>query len=53
MRTMSEIQMQEADLIIRPDLSDFGLVDISAVPEIFEAGYREALPLLETWMAKA
>ena len=53
MRTMSEIQMEAADLVIRPNLSDFSLVDISAVPEIFEAGYREALPLLETWMAKA
>ncbi len=50
MRTMSEIQMEDADLVIRPDLSDFSLVDIDAVPEIFEAGYREALPLLETWM---
>ncbi|HHE08045.1 MAG TPA: patatin [Chlorobaculum parvum] len=49
MRTMSEIQMEDADLVIRPDLSDFSLVDIDAVPEIFEAGYREALPLLEAW----
>ncbi|MBN1929227.1 MAG: patatin-like phospholipase family protein [Chlorobiaceae bacterium] len=50
MRTMSEIQMQDADLVISPDLSRFNLVDISSVPEIFEAGYREALPLLEAWM---
>ncbi|HHE32257.1 MAG TPA: patatin [Chlorobaculum parvum] len=53
MRTMSEIQMEAADLVIRPDLSDFSLVDISAVPEIFEAGYREALPCLSSWMSEA
>jgi NTE family protein len=50
MRCMSEIQIRNADLVIRPDLSRFSLVDMSAVPEILETGYREALPLLESWM---
>jgi NTE family protein len=49
MRAISQIQIKSADLIISPDLSRFSLVDMSAVPEIIETGYREALPLLESW----
>lgn len=51
MRAISQIQIREADLVITPDLSRFSLVDMSAVPEILDTGYREALPLLEAWMA--
>lgn len=51
MHAISQIQIREADLVISPDLSRFNLVDMSAVPEILECGYREALPLLESWMA--
>lgn len=49
MRAVSEIQIQDADLIISPDLSGFNLVDMSAVPAIIECGYREAVPLIESW----
>jgi NTE family protein len=52
MRAISQIQISEADLVIAPDLSRFSLVDMSALPEIFDTGYREARPLLETWRAK-
>jgi NTE family protein len=51
MRSVSEIQISEADLVIAPDLSRFSLVDMSAMPEILDTGYRESLPLLEAWMS--
>jgi NTE family protein len=51
MRAISQIQIREADLVITPDLSRFSLVDMSAVPQILDTGYREARPLLEAWMA--
>jgi NTE family protein len=50
MRAVSQMQIQGADLVISPDLSAFSLVDMSAVPAILETGYREALPVLKTWM---
>lgn len=49
MRAISQIQISEADLVITPDLSRFSLVDMSAVPEILDTGYRESMPLLEAW----
>jgi NTE family protein len=49
MRAISQIQIREADLVITPDLSRFSLVDMSAVPEILDTGYRESMPLLEAW----
>ncbi|NTU57400.1 MAG: patatin-like phospholipase family protein [Chlorobiaceae bacterium] len=49
MRAISQIQIQGADLVISPDLSGFSLVDMSAVPEILETGYRAAYPLLKAW----
>jgi NTE family protein len=49
MRANSRVQIREADLVITPDLSRFSLVDMSAVPAILDTGYREALPLLESW----
>jgi NTE family protein len=52
MRAISQIQIRSADLIISPDLSRFSLVDMSAVPEILETGYREALLLLESWAGR-
>ena len=50
MRAISQIQIREADLVITPDLSRFSLVDMSAVPQILDTGYRESRPLLEAWM---
>lgn len=49
MRAISQIQIRESDLVITPDLSRFSLVDMSAVPEILDTGYRESMPLLEAW----
>lgn len=50
MRSMSQIQIRDADLVISPDLSRYNLVDMSAVPDILESGYREAAPLIQLWM---
>lgn len=52
LHTVSELQIQNADLVITPDLSGFSLVDISAVPAIINAGFAEARPLLEAWLAR-
>ncbi|RNA65439.1 patatin [Prosthecochloris sp. ZM_2] len=40
------LQLESADLVITPDIGRFSLVDTSKVPEIIEAGYRSALPVL-------
>lgn len=51
LRAMSQIQIQGADLVIRPDLSSFSLVDMTAVPDIIDAGYREARSAIAAWLA--
>lgn len=50
LRTISELQILKADLVITPDLTGYSMVDMSAVPAILEAGYAEARPLLEAWL---
>ncbi len=52
LRTLSELQMRSADLVITPDLTEFSMVDMSAVPKILEAGYTEAYPLLKAWLGQ-
>jgi NTE family protein len=52
MSAVSRIQMEGADVVITPDLSNFSLVDISAVPAIIEAGYIEAQRVLDALMDK-
>ncbi|NTW52599.1 MAG: patatin-like phospholipase family protein [Chlorobiaceae bacterium] len=52
MQAISKIQIENADLVISPDLSGFSLVDMSAVPAIIETGYRESLPVLREWMER-
>jgi NTE family protein len=49
LRTLSELQIRNADLVITPDLSGFSMVDMSAVSAILEAGYAEAYPALKAW----
>jgi NTE family protein len=49
LRAMSRIQIRHADLIIAPDLSEFGIIDTSQVKEIIASGYKEAYPLLKAW----
>ncbi len=51
LRTISEFQIRDADLVLAPDLGGFSLVDMSAVPQILQAGYAEAYPRLQAWAA--
>jgi NTE family protein len=43
------LQIDVADLIILPDLSEFNLIDTGPIPDIMEAGYRAAIPALKAW----
>jgi len=52
LRTISELQIRDADLVITPDLSGFSLVDMSEVPAILKAGYTEAFPSLKAWIGQ-
>ena len=47
------IQIEPADLCIAPDLSVFNLIDVDQVPDLLDAGYRDALPALKLWMQGA
>lgn len=40
---------QLADLVIRPPVSDFGTLDFDAYRRIADAGYREAVEVLDQW----
>ncbi len=46
---MTALQTDVADLSISPDLSEFTLIDTAQIPDIMEAGYRAALPVLKAW----
>ncbi|NTU92669.1 MAG: patatin-like phospholipase family protein [Chlorobiaceae bacterium] len=50
LRSISEIQMRDADLVITPDLTGYSLIDMSAVPAILAAGYAEALVRIKSWI---
>jgi len=41
-KTASEIQTEEADLLIKPDLSSFNMVDVDQAEDLIEEGYSEA-----------
>lgn len=37
-----------ADVLVRPQVQDFGVTDVNAIDSIIEAGYREALACLDS-----
>ncbi|MBN2041403.1 MAG: patatin-like phospholipase family protein [Spirochaetes bacterium] len=45
--TATELQTKEADLIIEPDLTRFNMVDTHQVTDLIEAGYSEAVRMLQ------
>jgi len=47
------MQTAHADLVLAPDLSAYSLVDTAQVPDLIEAGYRDALPALRRFMENA
>lgn len=47
MRTATQLQSQQADLIIKPDLSGFSLIDTKQTPDLIERGYVETINALK------
>jgi NTE family protein len=47
MMTATKLQSQEADLIIKPDLSGFNMIDTEQTPDLIERGYDEAIKMLK------
>lgn len=45
--TASKLQTEYADIIIRPDLSQFNMVDTKQIAPLIKEGYREAITVLE------
>jgi NTE family protein len=43
----TELQTKDADILIRPDLSSFNMVDVKQVDDLIEAGYAEAVRVLQ------
>jgi NTE family protein len=43
------IQVADADLCISPNLSKFNLIDFGQIPDLVEAGYQSAFPVLKEW----
>jgi NTE family protein len=46
-KTATELQTVEADILIKPDLSDFNMIDIDQADELMEMGYAEANKVLQ------
>lgn len=46
------LQTEEADLLIKPDLSEFSRSDTSKISELIEQGYRDAYRVLENEFGK-
>lgn len=46
-KNATQLQTEEADLHIKPDLSDFNRVDVEQRDELFEMGYKEAKRVLK------
>ncbi len=44
------MQTDCVDLSILPDLSAFNLVDVGQIPDIIDAGYSTAFPVLKGWL---
>ncbi|ABB23189.1 patatin-like phospholipase family protein [Pelodictyon luteolum] len=50
---VASVQTGMADLCIAPDLGAFNLIDTDQIPEIIEAGYRDALKALSAFRENA
>ena len=44
------LQVAQADLVLRPPVSDYGLFDLEAADALYQAGYADALPTLQAWL---
>lgn len=48
MMQSAKLQTQNADLLIKPDLSNFSRADINQVEDLMEKGYQDAIKTLKT-----
>ena len=48
LESATRLQTEEADLLIKPDLSKFNMYDMEQAGDLFEAGYLEAMKMLRT-----
>jgi NTE family protein len=46
-KTATELQTEEADILIKPDLSDFNMIDIDQADDLIQVGYAEAQKILQ------
>ncbi|MDZ7722558.1 MAG: patatin-like phospholipase family protein [candidate division KSB1 bacterium] len=46
-KTATELQTAKADILIKPDLSDFNMVDIEQADDLIKVGYKEATKILQ------
>ena len=46
----TRLQVEEADLLIDPDLREYSLVDTSQTADLIERGYRESRKRLKEWL---
>ncbi|ANT64940.1 MULTISPECIES: patatin-like phospholipase family protein [Prosthecochloris] len=53
LQNTTEIQLEEADLVITPDIDSFSLVDTSAIAEIMEVGYQSSKKVLQEFSTKS
>ncbi|RPI00601.1 MAG: patatin [Calditrichaeota bacterium] len=47
LKTATELQTAQVDILIKPDLSEFNMVDINQAADLIEKGYLEANRILE------
>lgn len=45
---ISRIQTNKADIVIRPDLSDFNKIDVEQTPDLIQIGYEETMSILNS-----
>ncbi len=50
LQTASKIQTEAADILIKPDLSAFNMVDTDQAPKLIEEGYDEAISVLNEYV---
>ena len=52
LNSLSSLQNQEADVVIKPDLSDFSMARMNKMDDLMEAGYQEAQKVLTKLKAR-
>jgi NTE family protein len=45
------LQVAQADLVLHPPVSEYGLFELEAADDLYQAGYEDALAVLTDWLA--